>query len=143
MKNGFRVYDSDTHVTLALALMKNAQTNEAVAELNRALQLTPDKVSALNSLAWLLATAADDSVRDGKRAVQLGERANALAGNDNPAILHTLAAAYAEAGRFDEALQTARRAMKLASRADNNAVYNAIRDELPLYELGLPYHQRK
>ena len=135
--------DSDTHVTLALALMKNAQTNEAVAELNRALQLTPDKVSALNSLAWLLATAADDSVRDGKRAVQLGEAANALAGNDNPAILHTLAAAYAEAGRFDEALQTARRAMKLASRADNNAVYNAIRDELPLYELGLPYHQRK
>jgi hypothetical protein len=38
-------------------------------------------------------------------------------------------------------MQTARRAMKLASRTDNNAVYNAIRDELPLYELGLPYHQ--
>src|SRR5207237_1528520 len=135
--------DAATRVTLAFALIKNGQAMQAVAELNRWLQLTPDKVSALNSLAWLLATAADDSVRDGKRAVQLGEAANALAGNDNPAILHTLAAAYAEAGRFDEALQTARRAMKLASRADNNAVYNAIRDELPLYELGLPYHQRK
>ena len=80
---------------------------------------------------------------DGKRAVQLAEQANALASNNNAAILHTLAAAYAEAGRFDEALQTARRAMKLASRADNNAVYNAIRDELPLYELGLPYHENK
>jgi tetratricopeptide (TPR) repeat protein len=133
--------DAVTHVTLGLALMKNGQPGEAAAELNRALQLAPDEVSALNSLAWLLATAGVDSVRDGKRAVQLAERANALTGNNNPAILHTLAAAYAEAGRFDEAMQTARRAMKLASRADNHAVYNAIRDELPLYELGLPYHQ--
>ena len=133
--------DAVTHVTLGLALMKNGQPGEAAAELNRALQLAPDEVSALNSLAWLLATAGVDSVRDGKRAVRLAERANALTGNNNPAILHTLAAAYAEAGRFDEAMQTARRAMKLASRADNNAVYNAIRDELPLYELGLPYHQ--
>jgi protein O-mannosyl-transferase len=133
--------DAVTHVTLGLALMKNGQPGEAAAELNRALQLAPDEVSALNSLAWLLATAGVDSVRDGKRAVQLAERANALTGNNNPAILHTLAAAYAEAGRFDEAMQTARRAMRLASRADNNAVYNAIRDELPLYELGLPYHQ--
>ena len=133
--------DAVTLVTLGLALMKNGQPGEAAAELNRALQLAPDEVSAVNSLAWLLATAEVDSVRDGKRAVQLAERANALTGNNNPAILHTLAAAYAEAGRFDEAMQTARRAMKLASRADNNAVYNAIRDELPLYELGLPYHQ--
>src|SRR6059058_1129143 len=133
--------DAATRVTLALALMKNRQTGEAAAELNRALQLAPDKVNALNILAWLLATASDDSVRDGKRAVQLAERANTLAGNNDPTILHTLAAAYAEAGRFDEALQTARQAMKLASRADNNAVYNAIHDELPLYELGLPYHE--
>ena len=135
--------DATTHVTLALALMKNGQASKAAAEFNRALQLAPDKVNALNSFAWLLATAADDSVRDGERAVQLAERANALAGNNDPAILHTLAAAYAEARRFEEALQTARRAMKLASRADNNAVYNAIRDELPLYELGLPYHESK
>jgi tetratricopeptide (TPR) repeat protein len=121
--------------------MKNGQGSQAGAEFNHALQLAPDRVNALNSFAWLLATAADDSVRDGKRAVLLAERANALAGNNDPAILHTLAAAYAEARRFDEALQTARRAMKLASRADNTAVYNAIRDELPLYELGLPYHE--
>ena len=133
--------DAVIHATLGLALMKNGQASEAAAELNRALQLAPDEVSTLNSLAWLLATAGVDSVRDGKRAVQLAERANTLTGNNNPAILHTLAAAYAEAGRFDEAMQTARRAMRLASRADNNAVYNAIRDELPLYELGLPYHQ--
>jgi protein O-mannosyl-transferase len=133
--------DATTLVTLALALMKNRQGSQAAAEFNHALQLAPDRVNALNSFAWLLATAADDSVRDGKRAVLLAERANALAGNNDPTILHTLAAAYAEARRFDEALQTARRAMKLASRADNNAVYNAIRDELPLYELGLPYHE--
>jgi protein O-mannosyl-transferase len=133
--------DATTRVTLALALMKNGRGSQAAAEFNRALQLAPDRVNALNSFAWLLATAADDSVRDGKRAVLLAERANALTGNNDPTILHTLAAAYAETRRFDEALQTARRAMKLATRADNNAVYNAVRDELPLYELGLPYHE--
>src|SRR5438067_12465009 len=108
--------------------MKSGPGSRAAAEFNRALQLAPDRVNALNSFAWLLATASDDSVRDGKRAVQLAERANALAGNNDPTILHTLAAAYAEAGRFDEALQTARRARKLASRADNNPAHNAIRD---------------
>src|SRR5438046_1425828 len=75
--------DATTRVTLALALMKNGQAAEAAAEFNRALQLAPEKVSALNSLAWLLATAADDSVRDGNRAVQLAERAKTLAGDNN------------------------------------------------------------
>ena len=59
----------------------------------------------------------------------------------DPVILHTLAAAYAEAGRFDDALVTARRGMKLANQNGKTAVYDALRDELPLYELGLPYHQ--
>jgi hypothetical protein len=73
--------------------------------------------------------------------VQLAERANQMTPDADPAILHTLAAAYAEAGRFDDALIAARRGMTAANKAGNNAVYNALRDELPLYELGLPYHQ--
>jgi hypothetical protein len=73
--------------------------------------------------------------------VRLAEYANQLTAKSDPVILHTLAAAYAEAGRFDEALMAARRGMSLAKKNGNTALFNALRDELPLYELGLPYHQ--
>src|SRR5436189_537513 len=66
------------HLALGNALMKDGQAHQAAAEFDTALQIAPDNVSALNSLAWLFATAADDSVRDGKRAVVLAERAEAL-----------------------------------------------------------------
>jgi protein O-mannosyl-transferase len=129
------------HLALGNALMKDGQAHEAAAEFNTALQIAPNNVSVLNSLAWLFATAADDSVRDGKRAAELAERANALTNDSSAVLLHTLAAAYAESGRFDEAMQTARRALKFATQADDKPIYNAIREELPLYELGLPYRQ--
>jgi protein O-mannosyl-transferase len=133
--------DPIVHTSLGNALMKAGRGPEAVGEFNRALQFTPDDVGALNSLAWLLATASDATVRSGARAVQLAERANEITLHADPVILHTLAAAYAEAGRFEDALVTARRGMKLANQNGKSAIYDALRAELPLYELGLPYHQ--
>ena len=121
--------------------MKDGRELEAVGEFNRALQIAPDNVSAMNSLAWLLATASDATVRDGVRAVQLAERADEATLHADPVILHSLAAAYAEAGRFEDALVSARRGMNLANQNGKTAVYDAFKDELPLYELGLPYHQ--
>ena len=133
--------DPTVHTSLGTALMKSGRVAEAVAEFSRALQLAPDDLAAMNSLAWLLATAPDAEIRDGTRAVELAERANESTLRADPVILHTLAAAYAEAGRFDDALVTTRRAMNLAKQDGKTAVYDALRDELPLYELGLPYHQ--
>ena len=52
----------------------------------------------------------------------------------------TLAAACAESGRFVEAEETARRAFRAAELLDNRTLVNALRDEIALYELGLPYH---
>jgi len=133
--------NSTVHASLGNALMKSGRMREAVAEFNQALQFTPDDLGAINSLAWLLATAPDAAMRDGARAVGLAERANEITLHADPIILHTLAAAYAEAGRFEDALVAARRGMKLANQNGKTAVYDALRDELPLYELGLPYHQ--
>src|SRR5213075_637632 len=82
-----------------------------------ALKEMPDSVEVLNNLAWLLATHADPAVRNGPEAVRAGLRACALTVNRNPRYLGTLAAAYAEAGRFGDAAATARRAILFSNRS--------------------------
>jgi Flp pilus assembly protein TadD len=89
----------------------------------------------------VLATCPQASLRNGNKAVELAQRANQLTGGGNPTILHTLAAAYAEAGRFPEAVETARRALQLAETQSNIALADAIRSELKLYQAGIPFHQ--
>lgn len=133
--------DGTVHAELGNALIKAKRVPEAIGELEKAAQLAPGDVDAINSLAWLLATAADPALRDGTRALAMAERADKITSHTDPVVLHTLAAAYAEAGRFDDAVATARRGMHLASEKKNRLVFEALRDELPLYELGLPYHQ--
>jgi Flp pilus assembly protein TadD, contains TPR repeats len=133
--------DAKVRTALGNALMKNGQLQQAAAEFRQALVIAPNEIGPLNSLAWILATSPDAASRNGEDAVRLAEYANQLTAKSDPVILHTLAAAYAEAGRFDEALMAARRGMSLAKKNGNTALFNALRDELPLYELGLPYHQ--
>ena len=133
--------DVKARTALGNALMKNGNTREAASEFRQALAIAPNEIGPLNSLAWILATSSDAPLRDGPEAVKLAEHANQLSSKSDPVILHTLAAAYAEAGRFDDALVVARRGMSLANKNGNEAVFDALRDELPLYELGLPYHQ--
>ena len=75
----------------------------------------------MNCLAWVLATCPEASVRNGAEAVELARRAVKLSDGREPAILGTLAAAYAEAGRFPEAVQTARKALELATQQNKQA----------------------
>ncbi len=97
---------------------------------------------ALNNLAVLLATAPEAGLRNGAEAVQLAERACALTANRNPVMLTTLAAAYAEAGRFEEAIQTAQQAIKFAREAGAEVLVERNLQLLQYYRRGEPYHQR-
>jgi len=72
--------------------------------------------------------------------VELAQRANQLAGGGNPVILRTLAAAYAEAGRFPEAVETAQHALQLAETPSNTALADVIRSQMKLYQAGIPFH---
>jgi len=63
----------------------------------------------------------EDSIRDGARAVELGEKALRISGGKIAMIYKVLAAAYAENGRFADAIQTARAAPKLATNQGNPA----------------------
>jgi hypothetical protein len=95
----------------------------------------------LNNLAWLLATCPDASVRNGARAVELAQQAERLSGGQDPSMLGTLAAAYAEAGRFPEAIAAAQEVCVRASVSRDQALLEKNQRLLELYRRGQPYHE--
>jgi hypothetical protein len=97
----------------------------------------------MTRLAWLLATSPDASLRDGTRAIELAWRAAQLTGGRDVKVLDTLAAAFAEAGRFPEALAAARRALEMATRRNLPEVAQELRRRLTLYEAQRPFHERQ
>jgi protein O-mannosyl-transferase len=137
IKPGF----AEAHSSLGNAFRQKGKMQEAITQFGESLQLEPDDPEVQNNLAWLLATCTDASLRDGNKAVQLAQRANALAGGRNPAILRTLAAAFAEAGRFDDAKRSIQAAIDLLQAARQPELAGRLNVELKRYEAGLPFHQ--
>jgi Flp pilus assembly protein TadD len=113
----------------------------AVAQLRQVLLLKPDSVEALNNLAWMLATASDDTLRDGAEAVRYAERAARLPPVKEMCVPGTLAAAYAEAGRFPEAIATAEKAVEMETAAGETRFAAINRQLLRLYRAGKPFHE--
>ena len=132
--------DADVHNNLGRALTTKRTWVEAVAEYRRALALNPDLTPSLVDLAWLLATAPDDSVRDAREALVLIQRAGGQVGLEHPTVLDTLAAAYASNGQFEQAVATARTA---AARARETPGFEPlapqIEQRLQLYLSYRPY----
>jgi len=109
---------------LAEAYAARKEDARAVAEFGRLLQDLPDDAAAIHRLAWILATSADEKVRDSQRAVELAERAVELTGRRNAMFLNTLSAAYGGAGRLDEAVRAMREALavtRTSGRAEEAA----------------------
>jgi tetratricopeptide (TPR) repeat protein len=130
------------HYQLGLALQSRGRFAAAIAQFQKVLELDPRHVTAQNNLAWLLATCPDNSVRDGKRAVELAQQAVQLSGGNSPEILDTLAAAYAEAGRYPEAVETAQRASDLSTAQNKKSLAEVIQNQLKLFETHSPYHEK-
>ncbi len=127
--------------TLAFAWLKEGRLPEAIGEFREMLREDPNESVALNSLAWLLATHPDKAVRNGPEAVALAQRAVAQQKEDQPVLLDTLAAAYAEAGRYQEAVETAEKAQAVAVRWGNKKLSSEIQERLKLYRAGKPYRE--
>ena len=117
------------------------QPRHAAAQLRRATQADPRDPENFNNLAWILATSADPRARDGVRAVDNARQACALAPAPSPVFLSTLAAAYAEAGRYDDAVATVRQAIQLQTAAGDDASADLNRKLLGCYQAGQPYHE--
>ena len=131
----------DTFYNLGLTLNQLGRTREAVDSYRAALKLNPDLAPVLNNLAWVLAASPDDALRNGAEAVRLAERACELTHYAQPLFIGTLAAAYAECGRFPEAVTTAEKAEQLATASGLTAVAAKSRQLLELYRAGKPYRE--
>jgi tetratricopeptide (TPR) repeat protein len=128
------------HRNLGLAFCRQGRMEEGISQCQKALEIKPADPELQNDLAWLLATGPDGALRDGNRAVELARQANALTGGDNPIFLHTLAAGFAETGRFTEAMETAQRALRLAEAQSKTKLAMQLKLEMKLYQAGSPYH---
>jgi protein O-mannosyl-transferase len=130
-----------TRLTYADLLHQTGDFKESATQLRRIIALKPDSVEALNNLAWILATAPDDAVRDGAAAVEYAQRAAKLPPVPGLCVPGTLAAAYAEAGRFPDAITTAENAIQTETAEGQTRFASINQQLLTLYRAGKPFHE--
>ncbi len=129
----------DAHVALAQTAIQEHDFTTAERYLRNGLKQDPDLAGLTNGLAWILATSPDDDQRNGEEALRLAQKACKLTQNKRHACVDTLAAAYAELGRFDEAVKTVRDAIKLAQDAGDNETVEEYQQRLTLFEKQQPF----
>ncbi len=132
---------AEAHYNLGALLASQGKTAEAIAEYRQAVRLRPNWPLPLKGLAWILATNGNANFRNAGEAVQLAERLCTLTDNKRVDALDTLAAAYAEAGRFKEAIQSAQKAIALADAGNEREFAAHIQERLNLYQAGRPYRE--
>jgi tetratricopeptide (TPR) repeat protein len=130
--------DLESRRLLAATLVRQDRIETAVSAYEEILRLSPDDLDALGNIAWIRATHARAEHRDGARAVRLAERARDRSPRAEPVLYSTLAAAYAEAGRFPDAVRTCEHAIELARSAGDTAQAGACAQQLARYRAGRP-----
>ena len=133
--------DAGLHYVYATSLAQQGKPREAADQYRQTLALKPDMIEALNNLAWILAASPRDDARNGAEAIRFADRACELTQRREAVLLGTLAAAYAEAGRFREATETAEKARDLALSAGQKDAAENNRKLLEYYRAGRPYHE--
>ena len=133
--------DVALHAQLGALLAQSGQAKQAIAAYRRAIELGPERFEVANNLAWLLATHPDAEIRSGVEAVRLAESAAELGGRQYAFLQGTLAAAYAEAGRFPDAIKAAEEAIELAEKNGQKELAAKNRELLGAYREGRPWRE--
>jgi tetratricopeptide (TPR) repeat protein len=129
------------HADLHQILLSLARAPDGLQRLREIAANAPDSPRMLDELAWLLATYPDSKSRDGTEAVRLAERACDLTERRIPALLDTLAAAYAETGDFPRAISVAEEALNRARGSGDNDAVKLTESILTSLRHDLPYRQ--
>lgn len=134
-------HNAAAHTNLGGLLMQQGNVSRAVAEYRTALDVNPNLLEPLTELAWTLATSPSASLQSPAEAIRLAERARALTGGNDVRVLDALAAAYASAGRYSEAMGAAQQALALlpADRPGTEETNRLLRDRLALYRQRKPF----
>lgn len=129
----------DAHLKLGETLAAASQWREAADAFRRAVAIQPDDVTALDDLAWLLATCPDETVRSGREAIEWAQQLCRVTGDKDAQSLRTLAAAQAAAGQFAEAVRIAQTALDLAQLTRQTELTALLKTELATYQQGKPH----
>ena len=132
---------ADAHTCLGNALLRQGSLKQAIAQYETALVLAPEDPHSRNNIAWVLATSSDGSIRDGAKAIAFAEQAVALSGGREPQFRRTLAAAYAENGRFSEAIAAAQQAAAIANMQGKQRLTNNLAKDLMFYRADRPLRE--
>jgi tetratricopeptide (TPR) repeat protein len=127
------------HYYLGEALMQKGRVEEAIKHFEEALRLKPDWAEPMNDLAWHMATSKETAIRNPEKAVRYAHQACELTDYKKPEFLDTLAAAYAAAGDFGKAVETAERALTLCQSPEQKSLKEKIESRLALYKAGKPF----
>lgn len=130
--------DGLAHFLLANTQARLKKLEEAVTHYREAIRLKPDFLESYTKLAWLMATSSQEAIRNGADAVRIAEKAGEMTQFQNPTVLGVLAAAYAEAGRFDDASNIARKGMEIGQGNGREQLVASFRQQLELFQAGKP-----
>jgi tetratricopeptide (TPR) repeat protein len=128
----------EVHNIVGTVFVQQGHVRDGIAEWQKVLVVEPENGNAMNNLAWVFATSPDDSVRDGMQAVRLAEQALRISRGRIPLVFRTLAAAYAESGRFAEAIQTAQQGIESANNQGNSGLAAELQGNITLYQQEQP-----
>ncbi len=131
---------TDASLNLSSVLIRLNRFEEAVNILRKGLSVNPEDPGMTNKLAWLLATSPSEELRNGAEALELAIRVCEATNYRNPESLDTLAAAYAETGRFDKAVEISRKAHKGATVLGQAELARGIEMRLRKYEARQAFH---
>jgi superkiller protein 3 len=134
--------EAQAYINLGKAYGQLGQLEKTIQSWTKAAELKPDSVPVLNDLAWLLATKSEVSADEADRAIKYAQRACELTGNIKAEFLDTLATAYAAASKFDEAVDTANKAVVKARELGQNELADEIQKRVELFESGQRYRQK-
>jgi tetratricopeptide (TPR) repeat protein len=129
----------EAYLNLANVLAERGQYVQAARVLADGLLKTGGDWTVACRLAWMMAACPDPRVRNGAEALKLSKAINERTGGTHPVVLDGLAVAYAEVGRFIEAVDVARQALERAEEAGEEELAAEIRRRMALYEAGRPY----
>jgi tetratricopeptide (TPR) repeat protein len=133
---------AEVYANLGTAYNQLGKYKQAIENWSQAAKLEPNNPNILNNIAWLLATVNDTSAQNVNKAIEFAQQACKLTDYNEPAILDTLATAYAAAGKFEEAVTTAQQAIYIAQSRDQKDMAGEIQKRLELYKTGRAYIQK-